>query len=67
MKRLNVLGLFALLGFVVGIAANAAYREFFPTILMVFPEIFQIEWVLSGLAGSFLTTTMVVLWAYLSK
>ena len=67
MGKIKILGLFALLGFIAGIAANAAYHEFFPPLPKIYPEILQAEWILSGLAGSLLTTMIVVLWAYLSK
>lgn len=66
MKRMKILGLFATLGFIVGIAANAAYHEVFPSLLQFYPVILQAEWVLSGIVGAVLATIMVVVWAYLS-
>jgi len=66
MKRLKILGLFAALGFIVGIAANATYHEVFPSLLKIYPVILQAEWVLSGLVGAVLATIMVVIWAYVS-
>ena len=62
-----MLGLLALLGFIAGVAANFAYHKVFPTLLKIVPEILRTDWVLSGLAGSLLTTIMIVLWAYLSR
>jgi len=67
MGRTKILGLFALLGFIAGVAANFAYHKVFPILLQIVPEILRAEWVLSGLAGSLLTIIMIVLWAYLSK
>ena len=67
MSRIKILGLFALLGFIAGIAVNAAYHEIFPILLKIYPEILQTEWILSGLAGSLLATIMVVLWANLGR
>lgn len=64
-ERIKILGLFALLGFVAGVAANFAYYRVFPLLLAIFPGILLAEWVLSGIAGAFLTVLMVVLWAYL--
>ena len=35
MERMKILGLFALLGFVAGVAANLAYHKVFPALLKV--------------------------------
>lgn len=67
MGRIKILGLLALLGFIAGVVANFAYHKFFPTLLKIVPEILRTDWVLSGLAGSLLTTIMIVLWSYLSR
>ena len=67
MGRLKILGFFAFMGFIVGVVVNVAYHEFFPLVLNFYPDLFQAEWIISGLAGSFITTIMVVLWAYLSR
>jgi len=67
MGRLKILGVFAFLGFIAGIAADTVYNEVFPVLLITYPEILRAEWVLSGAAGAVLTTMMLVLWAYLSK
>jgi len=63
--RIRILGSFALLGFIAGVVANFAYHRVFPLLLAIFPEILLAEWVLSGIAGAFLTLFLVVLWAYL--
>jgi hypothetical protein len=65
--RFKVLGLFALLGFLSGIAVNTIYDKVFPNLLMIYPELIQAEWILSGLAGAILTTTMIVLWSFLNR
>ena len=65
-ERIKILGIFAILGFVAGILANFAYHTVLPTILAIFPEMLQAEWMLSGLAGALLTMIVLVLWAYLS-
>ena len=52
MGRLKVLGIFAFLGFIGGIAADTVYNEVFPMILNIYPEILQAEWIFSGIAGS---------------
>ncbi len=66
-ERMKILVSFALLGFVAGITANIAYHTVWPLLLSFFPEILQMEWVLSGIAGATLTLIMLILWAYLSK
>ena len=65
-ERIKILGLFAILGFLAGILANFAYHTVLPTILAIFPQMLQAEWMLSGLAGAILTIIVLILWAYLS-
>lgn len=65
-ERIKIIGLFAILGFVAGMLANFAYHTVLPTILAIFPQMLQAEWVLSGFAGAILTMLVLVLWAYLS-
>ena len=66
-ERIKVLGTFALLGFVAGIAANLLYHTAWPWLLKAFPTILQVEWMVSGLVGALLTIIMLVLWVYLSR
>ncbi len=66
-ERMKILGLFAILGFIAGVIANFTYRYVLPVVLAIFPEILSIEWVLSGLAGAFLTLCMLLVWVYTSK
>jgi len=65
-ERIKIIGLFAILGFVAGMLANFAYHTILPTILAIFPQMLQAEWMLSGFAGAILTMLVLVLWAYLS-
>ena len=65
-ERIKVLGTFALLGFVAGIAANLLYHMAWPWLLNAFPTILHAEWMVSGIAGALLTIIMLVLWVYLS-
>jgi len=67
MGRIKILWLFALLGFIAGVAANFAYHRVFPTLLKIVPEILRAEWAMSGVAGSLLAIIMIVLWAYLCE
>jgi len=64
--RLRILGIFALLGFLGGVVANILYHTVLPWLLATFPSILTAEWVLSGIAGSLITTFLVVIWVYLS-
>ena len=66
--RLKILGTFALLGFVGGIAANLGYQTVWPWLLSTFPLIFaSAEWIISGIAGALITTFFIVIWVYLNR
>jgi hypothetical protein len=66
--RLKVLGVFALLGFLGGIAANIGYKTVWPWLVESFPLIFaSAEWIISGIAGALIAMFVVVIWVYLSK
>jgi hypothetical protein len=66
--RIKILGTFALVGFLAGMIANFAYKVAIPWLLEVFPLLLEWggEWILSGLAGAFLTLLLLVMWAYMS-
>ncbi|MBM3292494.1 hypothetical protein FJY84_07425 [Candidatus Bathyarchaeota archaeon] len=64
--RWTVFAVFAVLGFVGGILANWAYKQLFPILLKMFPDIFTAEWLLSGFGGSILTLLIVIIWASFS-
>ncbi len=66
-ERIKVLGIFAMLGFIAGVIANFTYHYVLPMILAIFPEILSVEWVLSGLVGSILTVSLLLVWSYSSK
>ena len=65
--RIKILGVFAILGFLGGIAANIGSHTVWPWLLVNFPLIFSAEWVISGIAGALITTFFVVIWVYLSR
>ena len=67
-ERIKILGTFALVGFIAGMIANFTYKVVIPWLGTVFPLLFEWggEWVLSGLAGAFLTLLLLVIWAYLT-
>jgi len=66
-ERMRMLGMFAILGFVAGVVANFTYRYVLPVIIAIFPQIFSVEWVLSGFAGAILTICIMFAWVYASK
>jgi len=66
-ERIRMLGIFAIFGFIAGVVANFTYHYVLPVIVAIFPQIFSVEWVLSGLAGAILTILIMFAWAYASK
>jgi len=66
--RIKILGTFALVGFIAGMVANFTYKVVLPWLATVFPLIFEWggEWLISGLAGAFLTLLLLIMWAYLA-
>jgi len=64
--RWTVFIVFAVLGFVGGILANLAYKQLFPLLVKMFPDLFTAEWFLSGIGGTILTLLIVVIWASFS-
>jgi len=66
-ERLKVLGVFAVLGFVIGIVSNIIYQKAIPLIVGFFPHIFKLEWVISGAIGTAITLVILLLWVYLSE
>jgi len=65
-ERMKMLITFAILGFIAGVIANFSARIVIPWLVENFPLLLQADWILSGLAGAFLTMVMVVIWAYIS-
>jgi hypothetical protein len=64
--RIRVFALFGLLGFIAGIVANLSARHLIPWLqTLIFPSLL-LEWVLSGVAGAFLTILLVTVWAYIT-
>ena len=64
--RWTVFAVFSILGFVGGILANWTYKQVFPILVKLFPDLFTAEWFLSGLSGTVLTLLIVVVWATFS-
>jgi len=65
-ERFRLIITFGFLGFVAGIVANFTYRHIIPWLsTIVFPMI-GLDWILSGVAGAFITLALVTAWAYVS-
>ncbi len=60
------MGACTLLGFIAGVIAYFTYHRIIPVILMIFPELINAEWFLSGLAGAVATLLIVTIWATIS-
>ena len=65
--RLKVFGIVALLGFMAGVIAQLTADYAIPWLMTVLPELINIKWVVSGLAGACLTLVLVTAWAYVTK
>jgi len=65
-ERMKMIVTFVILGFIAGVIANFSARVVVPWLLQNFPLLLNADWILSGLAGAFLTIVMVVVWAYIS-
>lgn len=64
--RIRMFAMFGLLGFVAGIVANFTSIYVIPVLTkLVFPAI-GLDWILSGVAGAFLTVLLVTVWAYVT-
>jgi len=66
MKRLGAFVFISFIGFILGSAANLICSEVLPILIKVFPQIFEITWVMWGLIGSLLSVVGCLIYAYLS-
>ena len=64
--RLTVFTVFAFIGFLGGVFAYIAYKRLLPVIIVMFPELLNAEWFLSGLGGAIMTLVLVLIWATFS-
>ena len=65
-ERLKVFGLVAILGFMAGIIAQLTADYLIPTLLIILPQLVQIRFLVSGLAGACLTLVLISIWAYIT-
>ena len=66
-ERLKIILFVALLGFLGGVIADFTAEYVVPVLIELFPEIFSIRWVLSGIAGSVIMLIIVTIWAYVTE
>ncbi|MEM2320256.1 MAG: hypothetical protein QXW82_03375 [Candidatus Bathyarchaeia archaeon] len=67
-ERLKILGLVAVLGFIAGVIADVTATYVIPALIALLPSLGVItRYMISGLAGAFLTVILVSIWAYFTK
>ena len=67
-KMFGALTFIGLIGFLLGIAANFVYFKALPILMEVSPnlsQILEIDWVMWGLMGAFLSVIYCLIYAYL--
>jgi hypothetical protein len=65
-ERLKVFLFVALLGFMAGVIADLAATYVIPALAALLPAFLNARYLLSGLAGAFLTVVLVSIWAYIT-
>ncbi|MCS7095706.1 MAG: hypothetical protein RMK50_01355 [Nitrososphaerota archaeon] len=63
-ERLKVFGVVALIGFIAGVIAQLTFDYVVPALVALLPAILSAKYIVSGLAGAFLTLIVVSVWAY---
>ncbi|MEM2914481.1 MAG: hypothetical protein QXH91_03645 [Candidatus Bathyarchaeia archaeon] len=66
-KRLKAIGLFALAGFLLGIAANIIYYYAGPALVQIFPTLLEKTWLLWGLVGASISIVGCLVYAALPE
>jgi hypothetical protein len=65
-ERVKVFVFVAILGFIAGVIADITATYVLPVLLQLLPAFLQARYILSGLAGAFLTLIVVSIWAYVT-
>jgi len=65
-ERFRLISTFGFLGFIAGIFANVTYKYLIPWLSQIVFPMIGLDWILSGVAGAFLTLVLVTAWAYVS-
>jgi len=66
-SRVKVIGVFAIIGFLLGEVAYATYNWVIPGIITLFPVILELEWLYWGVLGSITTVVLLIVWATISN
>jgi hypothetical protein len=65
-ERYKVFAFVALLGFMAGVIADMTAEYVIPALATILPAFLNARYLLSGLAGAFLTLVLVSIWAYIT-
>jgi hypothetical protein len=65
-ERLKIFVFVAILGFIAGVIAELTAEYVIPALIAILPAFFSAKYILSGLAGAFLTLVLVSIWAYVT-
>ena len=65
-ERLKIFVFVAILGFFAGVIADLSATYVIPYLAEILPAFLSARYMLSGLAGAFLTLLMVSVWAYIT-
>ncbi|MEM2912087.1 MAG: hypothetical protein QXM52_00010 [Candidatus Bathyarchaeia archaeon] len=65
-ERLKIFVFVAVLGFIAGVIAELTAEYVIPALITILPAFFSAKYILSGLAGAFLTVVLVSIWAYIT-
>jgi len=65
-ERIKVFTMVAILGFIAGVIADITAEYVIPALQYILPAFLNARYILSGLAGAFLTLVLVSVWAYIS-
>jgi len=63
-ERLKIFGFVALLGFIAGVIAQLTADYVVPALIALLPAFLSAKYLISGLAGAFLSLIVVSIWAY---
>ncbi|MCS7115203.1 MAG: hypothetical protein RMJ15_10200 [Nitrososphaerota archaeon] len=67
-ERLKIFAFVAVLGFIAGVIADVTATYVIPALIALLPSLGVVtRYIISGLAGAFLTVVLVGIWAYFTK
>ena len=66
-KRFKAIAMFAIIGFLFGIAANLLYFHAGPALALIFPQLLEKTWLLWGLIGASISIVGCVIYAALPE